>query len=87
MSKFHLWLQERIKRRTKPATPALISELLADLPLSRTDLVIENTFLCQQLIVFFFTLRSSGNKPYTSFSQTPVLATYPSAQNYEVKLN
>lgn len=51
MGKFHLWLQERIKPWIKPATPALISSLLSDLTRSRTDLVVENALLRQQLIV------------------------------------
>lgn len=46
-----LWLQERIKRWTKPATSTLISGLLSDLTRSQTDLVVENALLRQQLIV------------------------------------
>jgi hypothetical protein len=45
------WLQERIKRWTKPATPVLITGILSDLTRSRTDLVVENALLRQQLIV------------------------------------
>ena len=51
MGKFLSWLQERIKYWTKPATPATISGLLSDLPRSRSDLVVENALLRQQLIV------------------------------------
>ena len=38
----HPWLQERIKRRTKPATLPLIPGLLSDITRSRADLMIEN---------------------------------------------
>jgi putative transposase len=51
IGKFLLWLQELIKRWLKPATPTLISGLLSDLPRSRTDLIVENALLRQQLIV------------------------------------
>ena len=48
MSKFLLWLQERLKHGTKPV---LVSGYLSDLTRSRTDLVVENALLRQQLIV------------------------------------
>ena len=51
IGKILLWLQERIKRWTKPATIVLIIGLLSDLPRSHTDLVVENALLRQQLIV------------------------------------
>ena len=51
MGKFLLWLQERIKRWTKPATPILLSGTLSDLTRSRSDLLAENALLRQQLIV------------------------------------
>jgi len=51
MRKFLAWLQNRIKHWIKPAPPALISGLLSDLIHSRTDLVVENALLRQQLIV------------------------------------
>jgi len=51
MGKLLSWLQERIKYWTKSATPATISGLLSDLPRSRSDLVVENALLRQQLIV------------------------------------
>jgi hypothetical protein len=51
MGKILLWLQERIKRWTKPATSVLIIGVLSDLTRSRTDLVVENALLRQQLIV------------------------------------
>ncbi len=51
MSKFLGWLQERIKRWIKPATPALIVGILSDLTRNHTDLVVENALLRQQLIV------------------------------------
>ena len=45
------WLQERVKHWTKQATSVLIIGTLSDLTRSRTDLVVENAFLRQQLIV------------------------------------
>lgn len=51
MGKFLPWLQRCIQHWTKPATPMLISSFLADLPRSRTDLLVENALLRQQLIV------------------------------------
>jgi len=51
MGKFLSWLQERIRHWIKPATPTLICGLLSDLPRSRADLMVENAFLRQQLIV------------------------------------
>jgi putative transposase len=51
MSKFLGWLQKRIKHWTKPASSVLIIGTLSDLTRSRTDLVVENALLRQQLIV------------------------------------
>jgi hypothetical protein len=51
MSNFLPWLLERVKHWLKPATPTLISGLLSDLRRSRTDLIVENALLRQQLIV------------------------------------
>ena len=51
MGKILLWLQERIKHWTKPATSVLIIGALLDLARSHTDLVVENALLRQQLIV------------------------------------
>ena len=51
MGKFLPWLQRCIQHWTKPATPILISGFLSDLPRSRTDLLVENALLRQQLIV------------------------------------
>ena len=51
MGRILLWLQERVKLWTKPATPALAVGLLSDLTRSRTDLLIENALLRQQLII------------------------------------
>lgn len=51
MGKFLHWLQERIKHWTKLATSVLIIGILSDLTSSRTDLVVENAMLRQQLIV------------------------------------
>ena len=50
MGKILLWLQENLKRWIKPATSVLIGAL-SDLTRSRTDLLIENALLRQQLIV------------------------------------
>ena len=46
-----LWLQERVKLWTKPATSALAVGILSDLTRSRADLVVENALLRQQLII------------------------------------
>jgi transposase InsO family protein len=51
MGKILLWFQERVKRWIKPATSVLIIGVLSDLTRSRTDLVVENALLRQQLIV------------------------------------
>jgi transposase InsO family protein len=51
MGKILDWLQECIKRWTKPATLVLITGILSDLTRSHTDLVVENALLRQQLIV------------------------------------
>ena len=51
VSKIFLWLQERIQLWTKPATSILIIGILSDLTRDRTDLVVENALLRQQLIV------------------------------------
>ena len=51
MRKFLAWLQKRIQHPPKPAIPTLISGLLSDLPRSRSDLLVENALLRQQLIV------------------------------------
>jgi len=51
MKKFLFWLQERIKSWITPAAPVLIIDLLSDLAHSRTELIVENVLLCQQLII------------------------------------
>ena len=51
MGKFLLWLQECIQHWIKPATPVLVSGVLSDLSRSRTDLIVANVLLRQQLIV------------------------------------
>ena len=51
MRKFLSWLQERIKSWIKPAMPVLIIDLFSDLTHSRTDLIVENALLRQQLII------------------------------------
>ena len=48
---FIIWIQQIIKQWAKPATQSSISEILLDLTRSRSDLVIENALLRQQLIV------------------------------------
>ncbi len=51
MGKILDWLQERVKHWIKPATSVLLVGILSDLTRSRTDLVVENALLRQQLIV------------------------------------
>lgn len=51
MGKILLWLQERVKHWTKPVTSALIIGILVDLTRNRTDLMVENAMLRQQLVV------------------------------------
>ncbi len=51
MGKILDWLQERVKHWIKPATSVLLVGILSDLSRSRTDLVVENALLRQQLIV------------------------------------
>ena len=51
MGEFLLWLQARIQHWIKPATPTLTSGLFSDLPHSRSDLLMGNALLRQQLIV------------------------------------
>jgi len=51
LGKFLLWLQVHIKHWIKPAAPASVSSLLSDITRSRSDLIIENALLRQQLIV------------------------------------
>jgi putative transposase len=48
---FLFQLQQRIKHWAKPANLSLISGVLSDLTRSRSDLVVENALLRQQLIV------------------------------------
>ena len=43
--------QQKIKQWSKPATLSLISGVISDLPRSRSDLIVENALLRQQLIV------------------------------------
>ena len=45
------WFQERFKLWAKPGALPLIASTLSDLPRSRTDLILENALLRQQLIV------------------------------------
>jgi hypothetical protein len=48
---FVIWIQRLIKHWAKPATLTLISGIFSDLTRSRSELVIENALLRQQLIV------------------------------------
>jgi len=48
---FVIWIQRLIKQWAKPATLTLTSGIFPDLTRSRSDLVIENALLRQQLIV------------------------------------
>lgn len=48
---FVIWIQRFISQWTKPANLLLISGIFSDLTRSRSDLVIENALLRQQLIV------------------------------------
>ena len=50
---FDIWIQRLIKQWSKPATLTLISGIFSDLTRSRSDLVIENALLRQQLIVLY----------------------------------
>jgi putative transposase len=51
MGKILRWLQERVKHWIKPATSLLIIDLISYLTHNRTDLIVENAMLRQQLIV------------------------------------
>ena len=46
-----LWVEKHIKLWSNPVTPVLISGLFTDLARSRSDLILENGLLHQQLIV------------------------------------
>ena len=48
---FLFQFQQHIKLWAKPATLSLISGVLSDLTRSRSDLIVENALLRQQLIV------------------------------------
>ena len=48
---FLFQFQQKIKHWAKPATLSLISGVLSDLTRSRSDLIVENALLRQQLIV------------------------------------
>ncbi len=47
---FYVWIYHTLKSWTKPATAVLIAGGIADLHRNRTDLIIENALLRQQLI-------------------------------------
>jgi hypothetical protein len=48
---FLFQFQQKIKQWAKPATLSLISGVISDLTRSRSDLIVENALLRQQLIV------------------------------------
>ena len=48
---FLFQFQQQIKQWAKPATLSLISGVISDLTRSRSDLIVENALLRQQLIV------------------------------------
>ena len=48
---FIVWIQQILRRWTKPASVSIISGALLDLQRNRTDLIAENALLRQQLIV------------------------------------
>ncbi len=48
---FLFQFQQKIKQWAKPATLSLISGVISDLTRSRSDLIVENALLCQQLNV------------------------------------
>ena len=48
---FLFQFQQHLKHWAKPATISLISGVLSDLTRSRSDLIVENALLRQQLIV------------------------------------
>ncbi len=52
-------LRHHLATATKPAEPAMVTGVLADLVRSRPALVAENAFLRQQLLI----LRRSGKRP------------------------
>lgn len=47
---FFFWIQQAIKRWTRPSTALQIMGALSALPLNRVDLIVENTLFRQQLI-------------------------------------
>jgi len=51
ISNFLLWLQERIRLWTRPATPSVAYGFLSDLTRTYSDLSVENALLRQQLII------------------------------------
>ncbi|MFZ2097290.1 MAG: helix-turn-helix domain-containing protein, partial [Anaerolineales bacterium] len=48
---FYAWIHDYLRRWTKPATVSIIAGSILDMQRSRTDLVLENALLRQQLIV------------------------------------
>ena len=47
------FVKEKIKQLLKPAPVAIAAGALADLPRSKSDLIVENAMLRQQLICIF----------------------------------
>jgi len=78
MRKFLFWLQECIKSWIKPATPVLIIDLLSDLTHSRTDLIVENVLLRQQLII----LKRQIKRPQLSNLIEFVSFFFPTLRNF-----
>ena len=52
-------IKDKIKNITKPATATLVAGAISDLPRSKSDLIVENAILRQQLIV----LKRSVKRP------------------------
>ncbi len=78
MSQFLSWLQERIKSWIKPATPVLIIDLFSDLTHSRTDQIVENALLRQQLII----LKRQVKRPQLSNLDRIRLVLFPTLRNF-----
>jgi hypothetical protein len=68
IGRFLLWLQERIKHWTKPATPVLIIGILSDQTRNRTDLIVEIALLRQQLIVLNRQIKHLSQPTLTVFA-------------------
>jgi len=78
MGKILLWLQERLKHWTKPAALPLTPGLLLDITRSRTDLIVENAMLRQQLIV----LNRQIKRPQFTKPDHFILLFYPTLRSF-----